>query len=142
MFLTSRVLVLLISRAESSSLPCLCGPLVLSVQVMHHLAMKEHPRAAEDSELKGNLQSVSRELQDPTQFKAKLNELQASLVMQDQHALPAEQALPRPTEPSMHRLAEHLSMQQNGIDFLVQLIEDDAQRLSIMEKGWSQSPRR
>jgi hypothetical protein len=29
-------------------------------------------------------------------------------------------------------------MQQSGIDFLVQLIDDDAHRLNVMEQGWGE----
>eukprot|EP00053_Salpingoeca_punica_P014263 m.129580 g.129580 ORF g.129580 m.129580 type:complete len:641 (-) comp16409_c0_seq1:242-2164(-) len=111
------------------------------MQMMHHAGLKDHLRSAQELELRGKLESLQRELNDPGQFRGKLNELRARVAMQDSSDQPRPlhaqvSALPKPADNVVKALSEHLMTQQEGLQHMIELVERDVKSLAVMEQAY------
>ncbi|KAK6976785.1 nucleoporin p54 [Biomphalaria glabrata] len=96
----------------------------------------------EEETLKVQLEQLQVELNHPTQFKGRLNELMSQMRMQLQmgsgRSDPAYQINPE-TQAEIRTM---LKQQQDGIQHLIEIIKEDAADLQLIEQGISKSPAR
>ena len=125
---------------------------------MRSQALRQPPRGGEELELRGKLDALKRELDDPSQYKGKLHELRARIGMQVAHhihpidvltalrwqdggdAYRLAQPMLAPGEAVLSQIADHLEAQQRGLDHLLKLMEKDLQQLHVVEAGYGLPP--
>eukprot|EP00050_Salpingoeca_kvevrii_P022604 m.128851 g.128851 ORF g.128851 m.128851 type:complete len:629 (+) comp9760_c0_seq6:346-2232(+) len=109
------------------------------LKIMHAHGMREQLSAQELQELRSKLESLKRSLNDPSQYRGKLNDLRARVAMQDsadEQRTARSLNVVKPSEATLQQLMQHLDSQQKGISHLLEVLQADAQRLEIIEQGY------
>ncbi|XP_078325734.1 nuclear pore complex protein Nup54-like isoform X2 [Crassostrea virginica] len=90
---------------------------------------------AEEEQLRVQLEKIQLELNHPTQFKGRLNELMSQIRMQN-HLAGTRNDVSYQMDPSLQEEIKHLlKQQQEGLKHLVDIIKDDAQDIQLMEQN-------
>lgn len=87
------------------------------------------PSMPEEEAFRDKLQLLRRELNQPTTFKPKLNELSSYLLMQDEMQDVQYEAL---DEESMKKIFQVLKQQQEGLTRLTEILTQDLQAIHFM----------
>lgn len=95
---------------------------------------------AEEEQLRVQLEKIQLELNHPTQFKGRLNELMSQIRMQN-HLAGTRADVSYQMDPSLQQEIKHLlKQQQEGLKHLVNIIKEDAQDIQLMEMNLEASP--
>ncbi|XP_074650289.1 nucleoporin p54-like [Tubulanus polymorphus] len=116
------------------------GHRVLKVMVKQEIYRKlGYGIQADEEQLRVMLEAIQAELNAPTQFKGRLNELMSQIRMQNQmHAIRPESSYQIDGE-YLSEIKQHLSMQQEGLQHLIGIIKDDARDIITIENGLSEA---
>ncbi|XP_005112153.1 nucleoporin p54 isoform X2 [Aplysia californica] len=96
----------------------------------------------EEETLKVQLEQLQGELNHPTQFKGRLNELMSQMRMQIQTGSGrSEQGYNMDTETQVE-IKQILKQQQEGLQHLINIIKEDATDLQLIEQGISKTQSR
>lgn len=95
-----------------------------------------------DQELRRRITVIERELTDPSRCIGRLQDMIAKVDMQDhdddfgegQLDVASGFEMPTPSEATIHKLMEHLRVQQRGINHLVEVIKQDLAVLDIINQ--------
>ncbi|KAL4230131.1 Nuclear pore complex protein Nup54 [Mactra antiquata] len=92
---------------------------------------------ADEEQLRVQLEAIQVELNHPTQFKGRLNELMSQIRMQN-HLSSTSSDVNYQINPSMlQELKTLLKQQQEGLTHLIDIVKDDMQDLNVIEQGLS-----
>ncbi|KAK3576887.1 hypothetical protein CHS0354_012945 [Potamilus streckersoni] len=90
---------------------------------------------AEEEQLRVKLETLQVELNHPTQFKGRLNELMSQIRMQN-HLSATKPDVNYQMEPSLQlEIKQILKQQQEGLHHLIQIIKEDAQDINMIEQS-------
>ncbi|KAH9496040.1 Nuclear pore complex protein Nup54 [Bulinus truncatus] len=96
----------------------------------------------EEETLKVQLEQLQVELNHPTQFKGRLNELMSQMRMQLQMASGRSDPAYQIDPDIQAEIKIILKQQQEGLQHLIDIIKDDSADLQLIEQGISKSPAR
>ncbi|XP_059154132.1 nucleoporin p54-like [Physella acuta] len=96
----------------------------------------------EEETLKVQLEQLQVELNHPTQFKGRLNELMSQMRMQLQMASGRADPTYQMDGETQSEIRIILKQQQEGLQHLIDIIKEDAADLQLIEQGISKSPAR
>ncbi|XP_045203679.2 nuclear pore complex protein Nup54-like [Mercenaria mercenaria] len=89
----------------------------------------------DEEQLRVHLEAIQAELNHPTQFKGRLNELMSQIRMQN-HLAASRSDVNYQIDPSMlHELKTLLKQQQEGLTHLIDIVKEDTQDLNVIEQG-------
>ncbi|XP_061189372.1 nucleoporin p54-like [Saccostrea echinata] len=89
----------------------------------------------EEEQLRVQLEKIQLELNHPTQFKGRLNELMSQIRMQN-HLAATRADVSYQMDPSLQQeIKQLLKQQQDGLKHLVDIIKEDAQDVQLMEQN-------
>ncbi|XP_070552255.1 nuclear pore complex protein Nup54-like [Ptychodera flava] len=91
----------------------------------------------EEEQLRVQLESIQAELNAPTQFKGRLNEMMSQIRMQSQASAARNEARYSIDLALQEEIKQHLKQQQEGIRHLINVIKDDVEDLQLVENGLS-----
>ncbi|XP_056011625.1 nuclear pore complex protein Nup54-like [Ostrea edulis] len=90
---------------------------------------------AEEEQLRVQLEKTQLELNHPTQFKGRLNELMSQIRMQN-HLAGTRADISYQMDPGLQQeIKQLLKQQQDGLKHLVDIIKDDSQDVQLMEQN-------
>ncbi|KAK2149457.1 hypothetical protein LSH36_451g01007 [Paralvinella palmiformis] len=92
---------------------------------------------ADEEQLRTQLETIQAELNAPTRFKGRLNELMSQLRMQNQLGSVKMEASYNMDATVQQEIKQHLKLQQEGIHHLIAVIKDDMEDLKLIEHGMS-----
>ncbi|XP_007252807.1 nucleoporin p54 isoform X4 [Astyanax mexicanus] len=109
---------------------------VLQVLIRQEIQRKSGYAIQVDEEhLRVQLDTIQSELNAPTQFKGRLNELMSQIRMQNHYgAVRAEEKYSVDTD-LLREIRQHLKQQQEGLSHLISVIKDDMEDIKIIEQG-------
>ncbi|XP_072517959.1 nucleoporin p54 isoform X2 [Salminus brasiliensis] len=109
---------------------------VLQVLIRQEIQRKSGYAIQVDEEhLRVQLDTIQSELNAPTQFKGRLNELMSQIRMQNHYgAVRAEEKYIVDTD-LLREIRQHLKQQQEGLSHLISVIKDDMEDIKIIEQG-------
>ncbi|KAK3555682.1 hypothetical protein QTP86_028641 [Hemibagrus guttatus] len=109
---------------------------VLQVLIKQEIQRKSGYAIQVDEEhLRVQLDTIQSELNAPTQFKGRLNELMSQIRMQNHYgAVRAEERYIVDTD-LLREIKQHLKQQQEGLSHLISVIKDDMEDIKIIEQG-------
>ncbi|XP_057675765.1 nucleoporin p54 isoform X1 [Corythoichthys intestinalis] len=113
---------------------------VLQVLIKQEIQRKSGYAIQVDEEhLRVQLDTIQSELNAPTQFKGRLNELMSQIRMQNHFgAVRAEERYNVDTD-LLREIRQHLKQQQDGLSHLISVIKDDLEDMKLIEHGLSDS---
>nr|XP_002127610.1 nucleoporin p54-like isoform X2 [Ciona intestinalis] len=107
---------------------------VLKVMINQEIIRKAgYAIQPEEEQLRVHLESMFNELNAPTQFRGRLNELLSQVRMH--HPSYSSQPTSKLDPESMEEIRLHLRMQQEGISTLVKILQDDFKDLRTIESS-------
>ncbi|XP_077594112.1 nucleoporin p54 isoform X3 [Stigmatopora nigra] len=111
---------------------------VLQVLIKQEIQRKSGYAIQVDEEhLRVQLDTIQSELNAPTQFKGRLNELMSQIRMQNHFgAVRAEERYSVDTD-LLREIRQHLKQQQDGLSHLISVIKDDLEDMKLIEHGLS-----
>ncbi|XP_060791361.1 nucleoporin p54 isoform X5 [Neoarius graeffei] len=109
---------------------------VLQVLIRQEIQRKSGYAIQVDEEhLRVQLDTIQSELNAPTQFKGRLNELMSQIRMQNHYgAVRAEERYIVDTD-LLREIKQHLKQEQEGLSHLISVIKDDMEDIKIIEQG-------
>ncbi|XP_015219312.1 nucleoporin p54 isoform X2 [Lepisosteus oculatus] len=109
---------------------------VLQVLIKQEIQRKSGYAIQVDEEhLRVQLDTIQSELNAPTQFKGRLNELMSQIRMQNHFgAVRSEERYSVDTD-LLREIKQHLKQQQEGISHLISVIKDDLEDIKLIEHG-------
>ncbi|ELT87031.1 hypothetical protein CAPTEDRAFT_154507 [Capitella teleta] len=113
--------------------------LELGHRVLKVMAKQEISRKAgfaiqgEEEQLRVQLEAIQGELNAPTQFKGRLNELMSQLRMLNQLGQGQPSVSYHMTPAAQSEIKDHLKQQQQGIRHLIDIIKEDLDDLKLIE---------
>ncbi|XP_062867846.1 nucleoporin p54 isoform X1 [Trichomycterus rosablanca] len=109
---------------------------VLQVLIRQEIQRKSGYAIQVDEEhLRVQLDTIQSELNAPTQFKGRLNELMSQIRMQNHYgAVRPEERYIVDTD-LLREIKQHLKQQQEGLSHLIGVIKDDVEDIKIIEQG-------
>ncbi|XP_060083541.1 nuclear pore complex protein Nup54-like [Ylistrum balloti] len=97
---------------------------------------------AEEEQLRVQLEKSQAELNHPTQFKGRLNELMSQIRMQN-HLAATRTDVSYQIDPALQdEIKQLLKQQQEGLRHLIQIIKEDGQDLQLIEQNLETPSRR
>ncbi|XP_046561465.1 nucleoporin p54-like isoform X2 [Haliotis rubra] len=90
---------------------------------------------AEEEHLKVQLEVLQTELNHPTQFKGRLNELMSQIRMQNHVSSQRQEASFQMDTELQSEIKQLLKQQQDGLNHLIQILKDDASDLHLIESS-------
>nr|XP_020476817.1 nucleoporin p54 [Monopterus albus] len=113
---------------------------VLQVLIKQEIQRKSGYAIQVDEEhLRVQLDTIQSELNAPTQFKGRLNELMSQIRMQNHFgAVRAEERYCVDAD-LLREIKQHLKQQQEGLSHLISVIKDDLEDIKLIEHGLSDS---
>ncbi|CAH1776827.1 unnamed protein product [Owenia fusiformis] len=119
------------------------GHRVLQVMTKQEICRKMgYAIQLEEEQLRVNLEALQAELNAPTQFKGRLNELMSQIRMQNQLVTSHVESSYQVDNSVQGEIKQHLKQQQEGLQYLIEIIKDDFEDLKLIEQGLSESTRR
>ncbi|KAL6080008.1 Nuclear pore complex protein Nup98-Nup96 [Balamuthia mandrillaris] len=88
-----------------------------------------YPILGDEEAFRGKLENLQRELNKPTQFKGRLNEITSFVRMQDDFAQETYEPL---DEDSLGTIHEFLRQEQQGLSHLNEILKQDTKALDLM----------
>ncbi|XP_013380711.1 nucleoporin p54 [Lingula anatina] len=112
------------------------GHRVLQVMVRQEIYRKlGYAIQADEEQLRVQLEALQGELNAPTQFKGRLNELMSQIRMQNQLVTSRSEANYQLDTAMQLEIRQHLKQQQEGLQHLISIIKDDMEDLKLIEQG-------
>ncbi|CAG5135324.1 unnamed protein product [Candidula unifasciata] len=94
---------------------------------------------AEEETLKVQLEQLQAELNHPTQFKGRLNELMSQMRMQTQMSSGRTDSTYQMDSETQAEIRLILKQQQDGLQHLIEIIKEDAADVHLIEQGLAKS---
>eukprot|EP01116_Phalansterium_solitarium_P012053 TRINITY_DN28007_c0_g1_i1.p1 TRINITY_DN28007_c0_g1~~TRINITY_DN28007_c0_g1_i1.p1 ORF type:complete len:450 (+),score=154.65 TRINITY_DN28007_c0_g1_i1:76-1425(+) len=110
--------------------------LIKVMKKLEVLRCKGCPVTLEEEQLREQLAALQREMQQPTRYRNRLNELAALVRIQ---ADKAPEEYDRLDEESLESIHKYLSDQQQGLKHLTDVLRTDARHLGILQQGLAES---
>ncbi|XP_069832835.1 nucleoporin p54 [Dendropsophus ebraccatus] len=92
---------------------------------------------AEEEQLRVQLDTIQSELNAPTQFKGRLNELMSQIRMQNHFGAVRSEEKYYVDGDLLREIKQHLKQQQEGLSHLIGIIKDDLEDIKLIEQGLS-----
>ncbi|XP_066430497.1 nucleoporin p54 [Eleutherodactylus coqui] len=92
---------------------------------------------AEEEQLRVQLDTIQSELNAPTQFKGRLNELMSQIRMQNHFGAVRSEEKYYVDGDLLREIKQHLKQQQEGLSHLISIIKDDLEDIKLIEQGLS-----
>ncbi|XP_063314760.1 nucleoporin p54 isoform X4 [Pelobates fuscus] len=90
---------------------------------------------AEEEQLRVQLDTIQSELNAPTQFKGRLNELMSQIRMQNHFGAVRSEEKYYVDGDLLREIKQHLKQQQEGLSHLIGIIKDDLEDIKLIEHG-------
>ncbi|CAF97172.1 unnamed protein product, partial [Tetraodon nigroviridis] len=111
---------------------------VLQVLIKQEIQRKSGYAIQVDEEhLRVQLDTIQSELNAPTQFKGRLNELMSQIRMQNHFGAVRSEERYSVDADLLREIKQHLKQQQEGISHLISVIKDDLEDIKLIEHGLS-----
>ncbi|KAM9841088.1 nucleoporin p54 [Aulostomus maculatus] len=113
---------------------------VLQVLIKQEIQRKSGYAIQVDEEhLRVQLDTIQSELNAPTQFKGRLNELMSQIRMQNYFGGVKSEERYSVDADLLREIKQHLKQQQDGLSHLISVIKDDLEDIKLIEHGLSDS---
>lgn len=113
---------------------------VLQVLIKQEIQRKSGYAIQVDEEhLRVQLDTIQSELNAPTQFKGRLNELMSQIRMQNHFGAVRSEERYNVDADLLREIKQHLKHQQEGLSHLISVIKDDLEDIKLIEHGLSDS---
>ncbi|KAM6900814.1 nucleoporin p54 isoform 1-T1 [Lycodopsis pacificus] len=113
---------------------------VLQVLIKQEIQRKSGYAIQVDEEhLRVQLDTIHSELNAPTQFKGRLNELMSQIRMQNHFGAVRSEERYSVDADLLREIKQHLKQQQDGLSHLISVIKDDLEDIKLIEHGLSDS---
>ncbi|XP_051962001.1 nucleoporin p54-like [Xyrauchen texanus] len=113
---------------------------VLQVLIKQEVQRKSGYAIQLDEEhLRVQLETIQSELNAPTQFKGRLNELMSQIRMQNHFGAVRSEERYRVDADLLREIKQHLKQQQEGLSHLISVIKDDVDDIKMIEDGLQDS---
>ncbi|XP_040014327.1 nucleoporin p54 isoform X1 [Xiphias gladius] len=113
---------------------------VLQVLIKQEIQRKSGYAIQVDEEhLRVQLDTIQSELNAPTQFKGRLNELMSQIRMQNHVGTMRSEERYGVEADLLREIKQHLKQQQEGLSHLISVIKDDLEDIKLVEHGLSDS---
>ncbi|XP_051532927.1 nucleoporin p54-like isoform X1 [Myxocyprinus asiaticus] len=113
---------------------------VLQVLIKQEVQRKSGYAIQLDEEhLRVQLETIQSELNAPTQFKGRLNELMSQIRMQNHFGAVRSEERYRVDADLLREIKQHLKQQQEGLSHLIGVIKDDLDDIKMIEDGLQDS---
>ncbi|XP_051536193.1 nucleoporin p54-like isoform X7 [Myxocyprinus asiaticus] len=113
---------------------------VLQVLIKQEVQRKSGYAIQLDEEhLRVQLETIQSELNAPTQFKGRLNELMSQIRMQNHFGAVRSEERYRVDADLLREIKQHLKQQQEGLSHLINVIKDDVDDIKMIEDGLQDS---
>uniref|UniRef100_I3JL63 54 kDa nucleoporin n=2 Tax=Oreochromis TaxID=8139 RepID=I3JL63_ORENI len=113
---------------------------VLQVLIKQEIQRKSGYAIQVDEEhLRVQLDTIQSELNAPTQFKGRLNELMSQIRMQNHFGAVRSEERYSVDADLLREIRQHLKQQQEGLSHLISVIKDDLEDIKLIEHGLSDS---
>ncbi|XP_023193704.1 nucleoporin p54 isoform X2 [Xiphophorus maculatus] len=111
---------------------------VLQVLIKQEIQRKSGYAIQVDEEhLRVQLDTIQSELNAPTQFKGRLNELMSQIRMQNHFGAVRSEERYNVDADLLREIKQHLKQQQEGLSHLISVIKDDLEDIKLIEHGLS-----
>ncbi|XP_028929552.1 nucleoporin p54 isoform X2 [Ornithorhynchus anatinus] len=90
---------------------------------------------ADEEQLRVQLDTIQCELNAPTQFKGRLNELMSQIRMQNHFGTVKSEERYYIDADLLREIKQHLKQQQEGLSHLISIIKDDLEDIKLIEHG-------
>ncbi|KAG7257448.1 hypothetical protein CRUP_007752 [Coryphaenoides rupestris] len=109
---------------------------VLQVLIKQEIQRKSGYAIQVDEEhLRVQLDTIQSELNAPTQFKGRLNELMSQIRMQNHFGAVRSEERYNVDAVVLREIKQHLKQQQEGLSHLISVIKDDLEDIKLIEHG-------
>ncbi|XP_047229318.1 nucleoporin p54 isoform X2 [Girardinichthys multiradiatus] len=109
---------------------------VLQVLIKQEIQRKSGYAIQVDEEhLRVQLDTIQSELNAPTQFKGRLNELMSQIRMQNHFGAVRSEERYNVDADLLREIKQHLKQQQDGLSHLISVIKDDLEDIKLIEHG-------
>uniref|UniRef100_A0AAQ4RHS8 54 kDa nucleoporin n=1 Tax=Gasterosteus aculeatus aculeatus TaxID=481459 RepID=A0AAQ4RHS8_GASAC len=109
---------------------------VLQVLIKQEIQRKSGYAIQVDEEhLRVQLDTIHSELNAPTQFKGRLNELMSQIRMQNHFGAARSEERYSVDADLLREIKQHLKQQQDGLSHLISVIKDDLEDIKLIEHG-------
>uniref|UniRef100_A0A1A8FY21 54 kDa nucleoporin n=1 Tax=Nothobranchius korthausae TaxID=1143690 RepID=A0A1A8FY21_9TELE len=111
---------------------------VLQVLIKQEIQRKSGYAIQVDEEhLRVQLDTIQSELNAPTQFKGRLNELMSQIRMQNHFGAVRSEERYSVDADLLREIKQHLKQQQDGLSHLISVIKEDLEDIKLIEHGLS-----
>ncbi|KAK9398628.1 nucleoporin p54 [Crotalus adamanteus] len=94
---------------------------------------------ADEEQLRVQLDTIQCELNAPTQFKGRLNELMSQIRMQNHFGAVRSEERYYIDADLLREIKQHLKQQQEGLSHLISIVKDDLEDIKLIEHGLNDS---
>ncbi|XP_060043868.1 nucleoporin p54 isoform X2 [Erinaceus europaeus] len=94
---------------------------------------------ADEEQLRVQLDTIQCELNAPTQFKGRLNELMSQIRMQNHFGAVKSEERYYIDADLLREIKQHLKQQQEGLSHLISIIKDDLEDIKLVEHGLNET---
>ncbi|KAF3701924.1 Nuclear pore complex protein Nup54 54 kDa nucleoporin Nucleoporin Nup54 [Channa argus] len=113
---------------------------VLQVLIKQEIQRKSGYAIQVDEEhLRVQLDTIQSELNAPTQFKGRLNELMSQIRMQNHFGAVRSEERYSVDGDLLREIKQHLKQQQDGLSYLINVIKEDLEDIKLIEHGLTDS---
>ncbi|XP_059844800.1 nucleoporin p54 isoform X2 [Hypanus sabinus] len=113
---------------------------VLQVLIKQEIQRKAgYAIQAEEEQLRVQLDTIQCELNAPTQFKGRLNELMSQIRMQNHVGAVRSEERYSVDVDLLGEIKQHLKLQQEGLSHLISVLKEDLEDVKLVEHGLSES---
>ncbi|XP_061148450.1 nucleoporin p54 isoform X2 [Syngnathus typhle] len=113
---------------------------VLQVLIKQEIQRKKgYALQVDEDHLRLQLDTIQSELNAPTQFKGRLNELMSQIRMQNHSGAVRSEERYNVDADLLREIRQHLKQQQDGLSHLISVIKDDLEDITLIEHGLSDS---
>uniref|UniRef100_M3XJ92 54 kDa nucleoporin n=2 Tax=Latimeria chalumnae TaxID=7897 RepID=M3XJ92_LATCH len=113
---------------------------VLQVLIKQEIQRKSgYAIQADEEQLRVQLDTIQCELNAPTQFKGRLNELMSQIRMQNHFGAVRSEERYSIDADLLQEIKQHLKQQQDGLSHLIGVIKNDLEDIKLVEQGLNES---
>uniref|UniRef100_UPI00398F4961 nucleoporin p54 isoform X1 n=1 Tax=Pristiophorus japonicus TaxID=55135 RepID=UPI00398F4961 len=113
---------------------------VLQVLIKQEIQRKAgYAIQAEEEQLRVQLDTIQCELNAPTQFKGRLNELMSQIRMQNHVGAVRSEERYSVDGDLLGEIKQHLKLQQEGLSHLISVLKEDLEDVKLIEHGLNES---
>ncbi|XP_041052309.1 nucleoporin p54 isoform X2 [Carcharodon carcharias] len=113
---------------------------VLQVLIKQEIQRKAgYAIQAEEEQLLVQLDTIQSELNAPTQFKGRLNELMSQIRMQNHVGAVRSEERYSVDGDLLGEIKQHLKLQQEGLSHLISVLKEDLEDVKLIEQGLNES---